>query len=499
MPASQLFIGKGRGVAVIAAVAVAASVIVASVLSDGLTSVPGDGPAPEGATSADGPLVVSSENPRFFTAGSGGKAVYLVGVNLWNNLQDGVGTGTCDDPGPLFDFREYLDFLKDHRQNFIRLWRWEHFKFRLPPGLDTGGPYCVTPHPWARTGGRTAYDGGAKFDLSRFDQAYFDRLRQRVVDAGNRGIYVSVMLFEGFCLHLCDEDTIIAGHPFDSQNNVNGIDIDSIDDYQGTSVSPTVLALQRAYIRKVIDTVQDLDNVLYEVANESYTGSVDWQYGVIEYVKQYEDDQGYEEHPVGMSAIWPDGEEEWLFDSPADWVMPGTYPPPPDYRDDPMASDGTKVVISEDDHYAPCDVDAVWAWKSLTRGLSSSQLDCGIGDPANPSSDFDHLEPARLAQGDARRQADTIDLLAMVPRGDLTSTEYALANVGEEYLVHQPADSASSFRVTLAAGTYKPKWFNIEARTWIGVPKITVVGTQTVSFTPPFASPSPSVLYLREA
>jgi hypothetical protein len=53
-----------------------------------------------------------------------------------------------------------------------------------------------------------------------------------------------------------------------------------------------------------------------------------------------------------MSAIWPDGEEEWLLDSPADWVMPGTYPPPPDYRDDPPASNGTKVVISEDDHYA---------------------------------------------------------------------------------------------------------------------------------------------------
>ncbi len=312
-------------------------------------------------------------------------------------------------------------------------------------------------------------------------------------------MYVSVMLFEGFCLHLCDEDTIIAGHPFDGQNNVNGIDIDSIGDYQGPSISATVVARQRAYVRKVIDTLHDLDNVLYEVANESYTGSVEWQYDVIDYVKQYEDDRGYARHPVGMSAIWPDGDDEWLFDSPADWVMPGTYPPPPDYRDDPPAANGTKVVVSDDDHYAPCDVDAVWAWRSLTRGLSSSQLDCGIGDPANPNPDFDLLEPVRLAQGDARRQADTMDLLAMVPRADLTSTGYALANVGAEYLVLQPADSSASFTVTLAAGTYRPEWFSIETRTWTPASTITVVGTQAVRFTPPFASPSPSVLYLREA
>ena len=47
----------------------------------------------------------------------------------------------------------------------------------------------------------------------------------------------------------------------------------------------------------------------------------------------------------------------------------------------------------------------MWAWKSLTRGVSSSQLDCGISDPANPTTEFDFLEPARLAQGDARRLA----------------------------------------------------------------------------------------------
>ena len=42
-------------------------------------------------------------------------------------------------------------------------------------------------------------------NASVFDPAYFDRLRDyvvAVVAAGNEGIFVSVMFFEGFGLHL---------------------------------------------------------------------------------------------------------------------------------------------------------------------------------------------------------------------------------------------------------------------------------------------------------
>ena len=53
------------------------------------------------------------------------------------------------------------------------------------------------------------------------------------------------------------------------RNNVNGVDIGSIVDYQELPLDPTFEALQEAYIRHVVDTVHDLPNVLYEVANES--------------------------------------------------------------------------------------------------------------------------------------------------------------------------------------------------------------------------------------
>ena len=452
---------------------------------------------------APGPLAVSSLNPRYFAVGSGKheRAVYLTGSNLWNNLQDGVGAGRCDRPAPPFDFRAYLDFLQAHKMNFIRLWRWEHVRFKLRPDLDTGGPYCVAPHPWARTGPSLAYDGGRRFNLFEFNQAYFNRLHERVLEASERGIYVSVMLFEGFCLHLCDTDTAIAGHPFDGRNNVNGIDIDAIADYQSSHVTPPVLALQRAYVRKVVDTLHDLDNVLYEVANESWTGSVEWQYDVINYVKAYEAARGYAPHPIGMSAIWPRGLDKDLFASPADWVMPGTWPAPPgsDYLHDPPAADGTKVIVSDDDHYAPCEVDPVWAWKSFARGLNPDQLDCAITDPAHPNPDFDHLEPVRLAQGDTKRQAGKMELLAMVPRGDLSSTGYALADPGKEYLVVQPRTKPATIVVTLAPGKYTVQWLSISARTTRNAEAITVSHRGRVRFFPPAETPTPVSLYLRRA
>jgi hypothetical protein len=51
--------------------------------------------------------------------------------------------------------------------------------------------------------------------------------------------------------------------------------------------------------------------------------------------------------------------------------------------------------------------------------------------------------------GDTLRYARRMRLIAMQPRGDLSSTSYALANPGEEYLVLQPAELADPFTVTM--------------------------------------------------
>ncbi len=476
--------------------------------------------------------MVSEANPRYFTIGSGNdrdrRVVYLTGSHIWNNFHDGLGPGSdCSQTPQQNDYGAYLEFLKDHGHNFIRLWRWEQFKSQA-----AGGNFhlCMTPQPWPRTGPGTAMDGKPKFDLSTFDQAYFDRLRDRVIAAVNEGIYVAVMLFEGWGLHLSPAPDNVEGHPFHAANNVNEIGITSIVDYQVLPLNHRVQAFQETYIRKVVDTVHDLPNVLYEVANESsgdtaefvqlpdgssiptpVGDSTQWQYWVINFVKEYEQQMGYDKHPVGMTMQFPVPDQtkvnDTLFNSPADWISPG-------FDDElftgrwftnPPASDGRKVVITDTDHYAPGAGDALWAWKSFLRGHNPILMDFGIIDVVNPLDPslgvppYESFEPARYAMGDTLRFAQQMRLIEMEPRGDLSSTGYVLANPGEEYLILQQSDTADPFTVTLEAGTYTAQWYSVISRETKGAGKVTVETDRSVSFTAPFSEVGPAVLYLKQA
>jgi len=450
---------------------------------------------PKTKINAVGPLVISETNPRYFTAALNmdREAIYLTGSHIWNTYADGMGPGhDCAETPEPFDYDAYLRFLKEHDHNFIRLWRWEQFKSQAAGG---GFHLCMTPQPWARTGPGNVKDGKLKYNLDTFDPAFFNRLRERVIAAGKEGIYVGVMLFDGWALHLSPAPDNVEGHPFHAANNVNGIGIASIVDYQVLPLDPRVQTLQEAYIRKVVDTLHDLPNVLWEVANESSGGgsvdrefatalglgaapawgdSTQWQYWVIEVVKKYEQQMGYDKHPIGMTMQFPVLEQtkvnDPLYRSAADWISPGYddeifteggHPmapgsPPSRWYADPPANDGAKLVISDTDHYAPGQGDALWAWKSFLRGHHPILMDFGIiagMDPASPSTEgpgvppYEAYEAARYAMGDTRRFADRMNLIAMQPRGDLSSTGYALANPGQEYLVLQPGEAADPFTV----------------------------------------------------
>jgi len=499
------------------------------------------------ASPAVGPLVVSKANPRYFTVASGDaadrKAIYLTGSHIWHNFHDGMGPGAdCDEVSEPLDYDAYLEFLKEHGHNFIRLWRWEQFKSQA-----AGGSFhlCMTPQPWQRTGPGDAKDGKPKFDLDSFDQTYFDRLRERVMAAGEEGIYVAVMFFDGWALHLSPAPDHVEGHPFFAANNVNDVSIESIVDYQVLPLDSRVQALQETYIRKVVDTVHDLPNVLWEVANESSGGgtvdknfaqmmgftevpdwgdSTEWQYWVIDVVKRHEQEKGYNAHPIGMTMQFPVAKQtsvnDPLFDSRAEWISPGyddeifnngghpmaTDSPPSRWYDNPPVNDGKKVVITDTDHYAPGHGDALWAWKSFLRGHHPILMDFGIIAGVNPPDPcagspgvppYNAFEAARYAMGDTLHYAQKMNLIDMEPRGDLSSTDFALVNPGEEYLILQTGEKVEPFAMKLGAGTYTAEWFSVNSRKVENAGNLTVKGDENTSFSSPFTESEPVVLYVK--
>jgi hypothetical protein len=447
------------------------------------------------AQTATGPLHANPANPRYFTDGSG-KAIYLTGSHTWSNFLD---RGTLHPPQVPFDYTAYMNWMVSHNFNFMRLWTAE-----LPDSDNTDDPdenVVGLPWKWSRTGPGYANDGGLKFDLTKLDQNYFDRMRSRIITAGENGIYVSVMLFNGYELQF--ETNPKDGDPYRDSNNINNVSCPGWCPTDSSQMSDEVWSIEKAYMRKVVDTVNDLDNVLYEVSNESGSPFSDsWQAQVISFVKQYETTKP-KQHPVGMTFQWKGGSDLTLYKSAADWISPGSHVPP---------SDGTKVIINDTDHaYGAGELkhdgatgQRAWVWENFAAGNNVAFMDPYLvvwpgrnapeGSTADPRVGIkpDSFYGAiRDAMGSTLTYANRMNLVAMTPQSTLSSTRYCLANPGAEYLVYQP--SAGPFTVNLLAGTYQYEWLDPSTN------RISSSGAFSVSDGPHSFSPAFSgdaVLYL---
>ncbi|HUU30385.1 MAG TPA: DUF6298 domain-containing protein [archaeon] len=459
------------------------------------------------AASAKGPLKILSVNPRYFTDGSG-KAVFLTGSHTWNNLVEI--NRLQSHPTPAVDFGNYLSFLKARNHNCFRLWAWENAASFDSTGKIT---YQHDPMPYLRSGPGNALDGKPRFDLNKFNPVYFDRLRSRVIAARDSGMYVIVMLFQGFSILDKGHDNPWKGHPLNAANNINKIDGDPDNDGKGLEAHslaiPALTAFQEAYVRKVIDMVNDLDNVLYEITNEDNGTAEDiaWQYHMIDFIKKYESGKP-KQHMVGMTVQWPDGKNSMLFNSPADWISPNGEG---GFQTDPPAADGSKVILNDTDHSfyyialqkAGLGSQRAWVWKNFTRGNQTMFMDPYI-DPTpwyvltrnspQAGKPDPYWDTIRQNMGYTRRYAEKMNLADATPQNGLSSTSYCLAEPGHQYLVYQP-EAGAAFTVTLQAGKYNFEWFNPVSDTVAATGTFTS-GEGSRSFTPPFNNDA--VLYLTD-
>lgn len=429
-------------------------------------------------------LTAHSTNPRYF-ADSYGNAVYLSGSHTWTNLVDMA----SNYPPETFDFGAYLSFMEENNHNFMRLWAWALTKFSYD-----GKIHYAEPHPWPRTGPGNALDDRPKFDLSQFDNEYFSRLRTRIKSAAERGICVSIMLFEGHAMRFSKYPWSWQGHPFNPSNNIQRIDGGKENFYVYRSdPNDPVRAVQEAYVRQVIDSVNDLENVLYEIGNEVIPSSKDWQYYMIDYIKKCEDGKQLQ-HPVGMTFQIRGGDNASLFASPADWISPNSIPGVVDYIKDPPEADGSKVVILDTDHLCGigCGKDTYkWVWKSFLRGYHPIYMD-PCGGPGNSLVKKRGDEAVRGNMGYTLTYANRVNLGAMIPYSNLATTGYCLANPGSEYLICQP--KSGSFGVTLELGEYLYEWFNPCTGKVVSKGRFAVT-TVYKSFNPPFGGMA--ILYLK--
>ncbi|GAK54133.1 hypothetical protein, fragment [Candidatus Moduliflexus flocculans] len=122
---------------------------------------------------------------------------------------------------------------------------------------------------------------GSSFLLDQFNQPFFDYMKRWVKYANDKGV---VVLFEFFdnCLFWATEYTPY--DPFYPHYQHAG------DHYAKTNAftdlkNSKLMQLQKNYIRKVVETVQGYDNIIFGIMNE-YIGSQAWHSEIAKYVKE---------------------------------------------------------------------------------------------------------------------------------------------------------------------------------------------------------------------
>ena len=187
-----------------------------------------------------------------------------------------------------FNYKKYLKTLQSHRFNLTRTFSGAYcepsgaFKIKNNTLAPAKGKLIC---PWARSDIPGYTNGGNKFDLTKWDPVYFERLRDFVGQAGKCGVVVELVLFCPFY-----QEGMWKLSPMNAINNINGIGQVARDEVY-TLKHPKLLAVQDAMVCRIVQELQDFDNVYYEICNEPYarTGQSDaWQRHIAETIVKAE-------------------------------------------------------------------------------------------------------------------------------------------------------------------------------------------------------------------
>ena len=181
-----------------------------------------------------------------------------------------------------FDYQKYLGELAAHKLNNTRTFSGAYVEDNKSFGIarNTLAPakgrfIC----PWARSDTPGYAAGGNKFDLNRWDEAYFRRLRDFLAQASKRGVIVEMCLF---CPFYDESQWKIS--PMNAANNVNEVGKVQRNDVYTLDKNGGLLAVHEAMVKKIVTELNEFDNLYYEVCNEPYFGGVtmDWQHRIVD-------------------------------------------------------------------------------------------------------------------------------------------------------------------------------------------------------------------------
>ena len=383
-----------------------------------------------------------------------------------------------------FNYARYFDELAKHGLNHTRVfsgvYRENAAAFRITDNTLAPKPNRYIC-PWARSEEPGYHAGGNRFDLTKWDPAYFKRLEDLLTQAAKRGIVVELTLF-------CPmyKDDMWDDSPMKASNNVNGVgDCQREEVY--TLKHQDLLDVQLAFTRKVVRELKEFDNLYYEVCNEPYFGGVtmDWQHVIVDAIVDAEKEFP-QQHLISLNVA--NGRQKVEKPHPAISIFNFHYCVPPDTV---AMNFGLNKVIGENETGFRGHDDVLYrteAWDFLFAGGGLyNNLDYSF-TAKHPDGSFRKYSSPGGGSVELRQQLGILkeflggfDFVEMQPNNavvqqvspKLTTSVLAQSGVAYAVYLHVPLpskpknlsellrkDVESVLELNLPAGAYEIEWLN---------------------------------------
>ena len=400
------------------------------------------------------PIAMHPVNPHYFVYN--GKPTILI--------TSGEHYGAVMNPD--FDYKTYLKTLQKDGLNLTRTMTGAYFE---PSGAFNISKNTLAPDqqkylcPWQRVG------DGSKFDLTKWDEAYFARLKDFVAEAKKRGVIVELSLFCPFY-----EEMQWKLSPFNILNNVNSLGAIPRTDVYTLDKSKGLLEVQEAMVRKLVNELKDCPNVIYEICNEPYFGGItlEWQGRIAKVITEAE--RSFVQHHL-ISQNIANGSQKITNPNPLVSVFNFHYAAPPTAI---TQNYGLNKVIGENETGFKGQKDSTYrkeAWELiLTGGGLFNNLDYSFTtDNEDGTFQYPAAQPGggsvvyRKQMGYLKKFIESFDFVNMKPdttvySGGMTGKNKVtvLAETGKQYSIYWMGGKQVNLELNLPAGNYSLEWMD---------------------------------------
>lgn len=197
------------------------------------------------------PICVHPDNPHYFLY-KGDPTILITSAEHYGAVVN-----------RRFDYQKYLQVLHFYGLNYTRIYPGALIEYvgKYLPGNTLGVESEDLCLPWARSSTGGYVNGGNLFDLDRWDDAFFSRLKDFIIKAADWGVIVEICFFNA---HV-DDSWVIS--PLYWRNNIQEIGHCRYFEVQ-TLREAALVSKQEAYVRKIVEEVNQFDNVILEICDE---------------------------------------------------------------------------------------------------------------------------------------------------------------------------------------------------------------------------------------